>query len=75
MLKFKTKKSDEVKTSPLTKKSNAVAKATMFFATLIATMFCFAVTAFADDDPLTVGRRTQATIHSFILMISVYSND
>lgn len=31
MLKFKTKKSDEVKTSPLTKKSNAVAKATMFF--------------------------------------------
>lgn len=30
MLKFKTKKSDEVKTSPLTKKSNAVAKATMF---------------------------------------------
>ena len=25
MLKFKTKKSDEVKTSPLTKKSNAVA--------------------------------------------------
>ena len=54
MLKFKTKKSDEVKTSPLTKKSNAVAKATMFFATLIATMFCFAVTAFADDDPLTV---------------------
>ena len=54
MFKFKTKKSDEVKTSPLTKKSNAVAKATMFFATLIATMFCFAVTAFADDDPLTV---------------------
>ena len=53
MLKF-TKKSDEVKTSPLTKKSNAVAKATMFFVTLIATMFCFAVTAFADDDPLTV---------------------
>lgn len=31
MLKFKTKKSDEVKTSPLTKKSNAVEKATMFF--------------------------------------------
>ena len=28
------------------------AKATMFFATLIATMLCFAVTAFADDDPL-----------------------
>ena len=46
MLKFKTKKSDEVKTSPLTKKSNAVAKVTMFFATLIATMFCFAVTAY-----------------------------
>ncbi len=38
MLKFKTKKSDEVKISPLTKKSNAVAKATMFFVTLIATM-------------------------------------
>lgn len=30
MLKFKTKKSDEVKTSPLTKKSNAVANAILF---------------------------------------------
>ena len=43
MFKFKTKKSDEVKTSPLTKNSNAVAKATMFFAILIATMFCITV--------------------------------
>lgn len=35
MFKFKTKKSDEVKTSPLTKKSNAVAKATMFLQRLL----------------------------------------
>ena len=72
MLKFKTKKSDEVKTSPLTKKSNAVAKATMFFATLIATMFCFAVTAFADDDPLTVVNNLSTFIFGLIRAVGAY---
>ena len=71
MFKFKTKKSDEVKTSPLTKKSNAVAKATMFFATLIATMFCFAVTAFADDDPLTVVNNLSTFIFGLIRAVGL----
>ena len=71
MLKFKTKKSDEVKTSPLTKKSNAVAKATMFFATLIATMFCFAVTAFANDDPLTVVNNLSTFIFGLIRAVGI----
>lgn len=71
MFKFKTKKSDEVKTSPLTKKSNAVAKATMFFATLIATMFCFAVTAFADDDPLAVINNLSTFIFGLIRAVGL----
>ena len=71
MLKFKTKKSDEVKTLPLTKKSNAVAKATMFFATLIATMFCFAVTAFADDNPLTVVNNLSTFIFGLIRAVGM----
>ena len=71
MIKFKTKKNDEVKTSPLTKKSNAVAKATMFFATLIATMFCFAVTAFADDDPLTVVNNLSTFIFGLIRAVGL----
>ena len=71
MFKFKTKKSDEVKTSPLTKKSNAVAKATMFFATLIATMFCFAVTASADDDPLTVVNNLSTFIFGLIRAVGL----
>ena len=71
MLKFKTKKSDEVKTSPLTKKSNAVIKATMFFATLIATMFCFAVIAFADDDPLTVVNNLSTFIFGLIRAVGL----
>ena len=68
---FKFKKSDEVKTSPLTKKSNAVAKATMFFATLIATMFCFAVTASADDDPLTVVNNLSTFIFGLIRAVGL----
>lgn len=71
MIKFKTKKSDEVKTSPLTKKSNAVAKVTMFFATLITTMFCFSVTAFADDDPLTVVNNLSTFIFGLIRAVGL----
>ena len=67
MLKFKTKKSDEVKTSPLTKKSNAVVKATMFVTTLIATMFCFAVT----DDPLTVVNNLSTFIFGLIRAVGL----
>lgn len=71
MFKFKTKKSDEVKTSPLTKKSNTVAKATMFFASLIATMFCITVTAFADDDPLTVVNNLSTFIFGLIRAVGL----
>lgn len=42
-----------------------------FFATLIATMFCFAVTAFADDDPLTVVNNLSTFIFGLIRAVGL----
>uniref|UniRef100_UPI003FF0F79F formate hydrogenlyase n=1 Tax=Eubacterium sp. TaxID=142586 RepID=UPI003FF0F79F len=43
----------------------------MFVATLIATMFCFVVTAFADDDPLTVVNNLSTFIFGLIRAVGL----
>lgn len=46
-------------------------KGNYVFVTLIATMFCFAVTAFADDDPLTVVNNLSTFIFGLIRAVGL----